>query len=416
MLNENFPESLQHLFQCHKCRTFWEADKYTACPACRSQAHILYQCKNCQTLTLNTTESIFVKSMRFECAACGAKTNANAFLLAHKCKENEAIVLSENASCDLCRNKYDDLTQMATSSNDSAQIVSAPILNPPTDSPKSDKPIFPKTGNSMAEFIADVEKQFLEWISEKPRRAYFVRSSYAFCGIFLLLVGGLAKDAVTKMMNFTPEIRGVNYEKKQYFKGDKVILVPDVFDSENDLLTYKWTASNGAEIKTLDSNKVLLDTAGCSILSAESSIEVSLIVEDKYRKSNPYIVNVQVVNRTNTPPNVKMIILLNGADRYLQSRKIPIKIDATDLDRDKLTYLWLCNNDSIQINPDPLIEGKAWIDTTALDTSKLPVKITVSCDVSDSKAASRSPLLDITILPQPRTRKAKSYYRKSLLR
>ena len=111
-----------------------------------------------------------------------------------------------------------------------------------------------------------------------------------------------------------------------------------------------------------------------------------------------------------------MIILLNGADRYLQSRKIPIKIDATDLDRDKLTYLWLCNNDSIQINPDPLIEGKAWIDTTALDTSKLPVKITVSCDVSDSKAASRSPLLDITILPQPRTRKAKSYYRKSLLR
>ena len=160
LLNENFPESLQHLFQCHKCRTFWEADKYTACPACRSQAHILYQCKNCQTLTLNTTESIFVKSMRFECAACGAKTNANAFLLAHKCKENEAIVLSENASCDLCRNKYDDLTQMATSSNDSAQIVSAPILNPPTDSPKSDKPIFPKTGNSMAEFIADVEKQF----------------------------------------------------------------------------------------------------------------------------------------------------------------------------------------------------------------------------------------------------------------
>lgn len=89
---EGFPKGTTHCFSCRTCKTFWQENKdnYTQCPACKRQAVKLYQCYECNTLTLETTyaerQLPTVQLKSFECIGCLTILAANAIRLAHSCE------------------------------------------------------------------------------------------------------------------------------------------------------------------------------------------------------------------------------------------------------------------------------------------------------------------------------------------
>jgi hypothetical protein len=432
-LGEGFPLGTVWWLHCSACKLFWqEKGNYRECPGCHKIAGFLYQCYNCRTFTLETTGTNITLIDTFECRACEKKAENSEFLTTHKCSVTMLMVISRQTSCKLCkkttslnknRKERSSENGIITSHKDSTGCSSPSITGaisekqPIIDKPMSDKsnesndstlssgkPIITMPeGESLGDSINYFWQQFEKWLKEKPYRNYTYQLVRLFViGVILYYAKVLLQEPLKKGINNAPVINEISWERKPYLKGEKPILVADVFDADGDQLTFKWAASNGAEIKG-EGKQVTIDTSKCIVLAPDANVEVTLIVADKYHQSAPCIQTLQIVNPVNTPPNVGVISLLEGTDKITYPRHFPIEVKAENKNGDKLSFSWSCSNPLIKITPET-DNGKAWVETTGLHPRDLPLKITIYCSVTDGKVATpiSSKGLELTILPPPR--------------
>lgn len=138
---EGFPKGTTHCFSCRTCKTFWQENKdnYTQCPACKRQAVKLYQCYECNTLTLETTyaerQLPTVQLKSFECIGCLTILAANAIRLAHSCEVVSATIFTTQSECRFCgeelqsiKKKTPKFPQLLKKQKPEALTVAAPVI------------------------------------------------------------------------------------------------------------------------------------------------------------------------------------------------------------------------------------------------------------------------------------------------